>query len=106
MALLPLTAEEPPTTLPRGTGTTPGLDAEARLGRRGRDDARRRVAPVVVHPSERQALRMSSGISLDGRIVRTGLEQEHGDVGVLAQPSGEDAAGRAGADDDDDATSV
>jgi hypothetical protein len=28
--LLPLTAEEPPTTLPRGTGTTPGVSMPKR----------------------------------------------------------------------------
>ena len=64
-----------------------GLDAEARLGRRGRDDARRLVAPVVVHPAERPGAADVLRHLLDGRIVRTGLQQEHRDVGILAQPS-------------------
>jgi hypothetical protein len=55
----------------------------------------------VVHPSERPGAADVLRHLLDGRIVRTGLQQEHRDVGILAEPTGEDAAGRAGTDDDD-----
>src|SRR3989442_15142389 len=82
-------ARRPPAeTLP--AGAVPGAPAEALL-------RRRRVVPVDLAPVELRERRRNSDLALP--VAPASLEQEHARARVLRQSGGENAAGRARADD-------
>ncbi len=86
---MPLIELEPPSVLPRGQWMRPSGAAGAGLG-----------GVVPVHHRMAQQLQHAGGDVDPGVAVgRAGLQQDDARAG-LAQAAGDDAAGRAGADDD------